>query len=670
MGRSDLDPGLLRRLLDEGFPRGQQYLLWRVVRSVDLRNRADESVATFRTLAIDVGRTEASLRSHADIGQPGPKLLSSICHATMETIDQVIQHRPNDPTLNAALAILQNVFAQLPTNTIKATASTKTAARSAAANLAPFLAGVDGIVSALWSAAWRAPFRIGANTSLFDEAVRQVAGRMALTGRDAQFLVEDLKNRLRRGANAVSILDILIPNPTSFQVACVVDGVSSLRDFDSYVSGARTVSLRGDPPTGWGSSTKRLMKFFSSIQAERQACLVLIQIDASDKGTAAMQGRRIVEESLDQYVMSGRLLDARLGDRVLVGTLTGNSTAEISSRGPGAQRAYALTSSWPDGLRESMRMAHLARSTESPLTRAALAWVAFEACNIKQSKINDLAAALALQAFRNQIVNSYEDLRDTVKTERLHRVQRASACEGALAARQKSRNRATAVGVANLDDKVAASQYALDVARADLDQFDLNIGAEFAAVEICLGPRTADGRYLKDPNNWLTLLSSPLPGESHVISSGRSSLGKIEKISTWPALTRISGWRNTCSRPAGCADVIDDLSGRFAASLTMLYAIRNLAFHGGVFSHHGDALLGNSGLSLVDLTMEFLGNWNSVERRVNAGMGSASSSPLQVIELLAQRKTNLVTTLRQARTLDKLNITYLTGPVSNGLDRT
>jgi hypothetical protein len=668
MGRSNLDPGLLRRLADEGLSPAQQYLLSRLIRSIDTKSRADESVATFKALAIDVWRAEALLRSHGDTSQPRPRLLRSICDSAIGTIDRVIPHRQTDVKLQAMRAALYNVQSQLPITPDKATPASRTAARNTSTQLRTMLTDIDGIVSSMWSVAWSASLQSGAKIPFLDEVVQQVAGCMAVAGRDARFLVEDLRNVVRRGVSAATILTQLMPSRTAYRVACVVDGVSSLRALSSFAPGATTVSLRGDPPTDWGGSTKRLTKFFSSVQPERRACLVLLQTYASDKGAAAMQGRRIVEEALDQYVMSGRLLDTRLGDRVLVGSLTNTSTAEVSSRGPGTGRAYPLTVVSPDGLREAMRMAHLARTTESPTTRAALAWVALESCNIPPAKIDNLAAALALQAFRNAIVNSFEDLRDAIKAERRHRTQRVATCESALSRYRRSRDQAVASGRDKLDAKIAFAQSAADVARADLDQFDRNAGSTLATMETYLGPRTNDDSYLRDPNNWVTLLSPSLPGDSSATAAARIGLEEMSKRFTWPALACLKLWRARCSQPAKCADAVDELASRFKTGLTSLYAIRNLAFHGGVFSHHGDVLLGYTGIAIVDLAMEFIGNWYTVETRTMAP-GSNASTPIQVVDALAQRATKLSTDLRRATTLERLNLTHLTSPTSNGWDR-
>ncbi|WP_405581720.1 hypothetical protein [Streptomyces sp. NBC_01190] len=118
--------------------------------------------------------------------------------------------------------------------------------------------------------------------------------------------------------------------------------------------------------------------------------------------------------------------------------------------------------------------------------------------------------------------------------------------------------------------------------------------------------------------------------------------------------------------PRSLARWIEETAGRFEMCLEWLYALRNTALHDGWFDSSTDLLDVHFGRSLVDLTLEFLGNW--YQHAATASAKQSGMTAFGVIEHLADRQQTVVGELRAGRRTG-LNVTRLTSPTSSGWDR-
>lgn len=670
MSYGELNPELLRRLRGVNASAGQRYIIHGIIRAVHPSGWALEGATLRRALAIELPRATAMLRLHAETGQPHPSLLQAICAAAASAVNELLYFLPANGSLNAMQAGIHRVPTEL-SHTGHGTPASMASAQSIASHIGPSLGTISSVVFEIFSKAWNLEYSGAADLPLLNEAIAQVAGKMVEEGRYSVNLLDDLQRDLRKSRDAKFVFESLIPKPSAYQVACVVHGVSELRGIGSLLPGARSVRLGGSEPSGWGASTDGLRKFFKKNETHRRACLALVQVEASDKGSAAARGRRVVEELLDQYIAGDRLLDLRLGDVTLAASVGRADADEFSVRGRGVVSAYPLSNDWPQELREAMRMAHLARSTESPLARAALSWVALESCGIRRRKNRDLARALSLQAFRQYVVRSYEELREAVAAERDVRA-RLVATEAALVTRTEKTLKFVPDDLidrrSTLEGRLREAEANRREAQRELRDFDLSVLSNFTQVESFVGARTPDGRYLVDLDPWLTLLNPPNLCEGHYVTAARAALSGLMSGLSHPATINIEAWSHRFSQPHRCARWMEDAADRIESTLDTLYAVRNLAFHNGAFAHHGDSSLGRAGIMLIDLTLEFLGNWRKAESRLVAP-DLHLKDPLLIVERLALRQQFVIAQLNASSEARKMNVTHLTGPVTNGWDR-
>jgi hypothetical protein len=330
-----------------------------------------------------------------------------------------------------------------------------------------------------------------------------------------------------------------------------------------------------------------------------------------------------------------------------------------------------LSKDWPWEFREAMRMANLARSTESPLAKAALSWVALEACGIQQRRNDDLARALSLQAFRQYVVRTCEEFRDAVSAERDLRVRTVATFSAEVTRSTKSLTHIPAHLTdprSVLEQKIRRAKADRRVAQRELDEFDLTVIPSYLKVGSFAGARTDDGRYLADLNLWLTLLNSADPGEDPLIATARAALAETLQRFSHPAAVNLKDLSNQLFDPRRCAYWIESAAERIQSTLDTLYTVRNLAFHNGIFAHHGDSSLGRAGVMAIDMTLEFLANWRKAEL-TQVAPPRWIRSPLLIVEKLALRQQAVVTRLKSAPHARRFNIKHLTGPATDGWDR-
>jgi hypothetical protein len=330
----DLRPGLWRCLKEIEATFAQRYIVRGIIRATHPDGWALEGAAFRRALAIELPRAEATLRLHAQVGQPFPALLQSICKAAKSAAEAALGQQPGDGRLLDIRRAVDRVHTEV-VHAGRTTMASKAAAQSIANQLGSHLRCIDDVIGQLFAKAWNLEYAGVLDLPLLNEAIAQVAGRMVEEGRFPQNLLDDLLRNLRKRHDAEFVLSTLIPERSKYRVACIVEGASVLKDIESLLPGSRTVRIGGAEPGGWGLGTNGLREFFRKQQRGPRACMALVELDASDKGTAAARGRRMVGELLDQYIAADRLLSLRLGDLSLVNPVGRADSDEFSVRDKG-----------------------------------------------------------------------------------------------------------------------------------------------------------------------------------------------------------------------------------------------------------------------------------------------------------------------------------------------
>lgn len=264
---------------------------------------------------------------------------------------------------------------------------------------------------------------------------RELAALCVMEGRWHAHLTDDVRSALSsRGLlDASQLLRVLLPAERDFRVAVVVEGTSRLESMAGLMnSAAAAVAIApGEPIVGWGHATvdlKALADLAAAVAITRRAwsrgqaggyVLLTFTVRARDLGGAALLGRRIASESLDQYVAGQRLAEIRIRPETLAHAPGSRRVLRLTVPVLGTGPVRPLTSGWPLALRESLRTAHIARITEAPTTAAGLCWTALEALDVKSrdGRILALARALSLQATRQQVVDLHQRTRTAVAAE-------------------------------------------------------------------------------------------------------------------------------------------------------------------------------------------------------------------------------------------------------------
>jgi hypothetical protein len=329
----------------------------------------------------------------------------------------------------------------------------------------------------------------------------------------------------------------------------------------------------------------------------------------------------------------------------------------------GSGPARPLTTSWPPALRESLRTAHVARVTEAPTTAAGLCWAALEALDVKPQSIGTLGRALSLQATRQQVIDLHK--RTRTATAAVVSAARTAHRAAQRAAEQLEGAASTAQGDhgAVLAEKAVAAR-ARELHRRAAVERALEAESHQAVLDDWTG--IGDDGLLRDPNRWLDAFAPPAGADPALRAAGDALAALTDRIGGETA-NRLRTWRMRLADPNSLADWIEDTAARFEKSLKWLYALRNTALHDGRFASATDLLDVHAGRALIDLTLEFLGNWYRHER--NAGPEQAGLTAAGVITHLADRQQALVTALRSG-TPTIWNVTRLTSPTATGWSRT
>lgn len=566
----------LRQVFDDAkLDRGQRALLQGVLRALDPDAHLGEHVAGLNSAFLAVTRARTALESHAAEDQPRWNLLRRIIATSLACVDAAkpAYAHGGAKVLAEARQTLLEVDAAIAADGLKLDPQVTAAA---ATKLDP-----QALETAVKQ--WITPLWNGVDLPLRARMIAEVAVVVAVHGRDGRQLRADLLRWLKKPGDDLD--EVFWPEPRRHVVALVVRGARVLRHLDQLLPHARQEPLHRN----------RLPKDdFLKDAVDGSSVLVRLPVNAADAHTAALLGRRVLSEVLDQYAAGERLTELNIAPLWQVSGPTGRVT-----RGTEHQRtvgnAYPLTPYWPAELRSAMRVANLARQVDAPMASAGLAWSALEATGLDPSKIAWLAKACALQMLRQHLIS-------------LH------------------------VVVTNHDVEL----------RGPLD----------AHV-----PTTGVKHHLKSVDAWLeVLIEHNQPDER--LKAAQEAVSALAENEGGLVQDLAEIWQARLADSKVLAGWLREQEDTMAALLEWLYVTRNLAFHAGRFATPADTLTAHAGQAVADLTLEFLGNWRTVERQ----QSRQETSAVEIYRRLAQRKDQLQARLKRTGSVRRLSVEDISGP--------
>ncbi|GAA3185337.1 hypothetical protein GCM10010451_38200 [Streptomyces virens] len=662
---------LIRLCERAGLGDTQRALLEAVLAASDPQAVLTQHVTSVPTAVAAVARAQSALESR---GRPDRSKLQPYTGPTLdlvsdarEALEELRPHIPAGP-LDGAVDALKNIEA-------RGRPGLNSAADCAAQAhlLAGWVTQVCTAVADGFAEAWQGAGHQDARERL----ALEMAALCVIEGRQHQLLNDDVRTELSRGnRDADSIKKALLPVERDLRVAVVVEGTSRLESLTGLMGPAAAAAgiAPGAPVVGWGRATadfKALADLAEAACAARRAwsgdqasgyTLLAFTVRARDLGAAALLGRRQASEALDQYVAGQRLAEIRLRPETLAHDPHSGRGLKVAVPVLGSGPVRPLTTNWPATLRESLRTAHVARVTEAPTTAAGLCWAALEALDVKSQDTGILGRALSLQAFRQQVIDLQQRTRTAAAaavsaTRTAHRAAQRAADQLEAAASSAKRDHA-----AKLAEKAAQAR-ASELQRHAALKRALETESHHAVVDAWTGIGN-DGK-LRDPDRWLDVITSPADADP-ALRAAADALAAVNDRIGGDTAKRLRNWRTRLSDLDSLADWIEETAARFEKNLDWLYALRNTALHDGRFTSATDLLDVHGGRALVDLTLEFLGNWYRHE-----GAAAPEQSGLtarEVIAHLADRQQALIAEMKSGKPTP-WNVTRLTSPTPIGSGR-
>ncbi|MBP5921184.1 MULTISPECIES: hypothetical protein [Streptomyces] len=650
--------------------RQQRAFLEGLLRMLDPRAYATEHVSAVNSALLTLIRVHHALEGNVSAErQPVTRLLKRLtapARVNMDTASLVFAAVPdNAQHLRAARRLVHTLEATLTDSTpdhVK---------RNYAARLGRLIAPASRSVRDWLVPLWESRTTPGAAVTLRNE----IAVAVALHGRDGLDLRTDLIALLKRTSphapTAEQLAAVLWPAERPFRVGLVVTGTRELKNLDLLLPGARQQPVPRDaepPHEAQRQDTRR--RFLSRIAAglDGPAALVTLPVHAADTHTALRRGRRKLSEVLDQYAAGQRLSRLSLHP-LLFATDTSAHVVHDDARSKTTKAALPLTTHWPASLGPALRAAHLAQQVDAPMTTAGLVWSAVESVGMKSAGLDILAKACALHAARQQLLGLWQVVLLSAQATVRHAAWHHREYERRLARLARSMEKVKdkpAPSARRAHEEMSARHSALlaqaDEARTTHDHLTRETDTLLQALMKVI---LKDGGDSPDHgpngaihlNRWFAVLAPP-EGAPADIRSANSSLATLVALTDGLAAEQVATWQRRLAHPAEFATWLHDQQNTIHTQLTWLYAMRNAAFHQGVFAKPADELTAQSALGLIDTVLEFLGHWSKKE--VEAGL--PLTRPYRVLEQLAARQTDLQARLNTDSTSHPLDLDHITAP--------
>ncbi|GAA3464668.1 hypothetical protein [Saccharothrix longispora] len=577
-------------------------------------------------LVTELPRLHAVLEHHHAAGQPQKHLVDRLCENVLARVDASTAVWGRD-VLDPIAGLVREVRAAVARSDV-----------DGARLLAPLrdaVSGVDDALARRFAEVWEHP------DDAADGVADEVACLLAALDRDPSAAELDL-SRLDRW-DAASVWRTLRPDAAPHRAALVVRGAGALEGLDAFDATAEQAPLRSARSLRWGAATQGLRAFVDATPAGGEVCVVSLEVRAVDRPSAARKARRALVELLDQYTAGTRLFSPVVDARVLVNRVGATGTEQWRPPVRTTPVARPLTRrELPDEVRRALRMAHVAAG--APAVASALAWSALEACGLVRR--HELAAALAVQALRQQVVGAYRLVRQSAAA-RLEQARRRVA-DAERAERHRAAVRRDPTG------RVGSSS----AARADLAALTDRVATALAAIGAHV--RHDERHHLHDLGTWTDLLRPPGRDPEPLVAA-RAALDDLLPHLHPLAVHEVTGWRAALADPEVLAARLRDRTARTATVLDALYATRNLTLHSGLAA--GDEPVHAVGAVMVtDLALEVLGNWY-------AHAPDPAAPPAEVIATLARRHHEILSRLAGGTRPTRLDFDRLTSPRTTGVWR-
>ncbi|MYR38725.1 hypothetical protein GTX14_23660 [Streptomyces sp. SID4944] len=671
------DPHSINAFKGAGLNAQQRSLLEGLLRALEHGAHLSDHVSAANSAFLSVIRAAEGLAGNA-VGQPRLSLTRTLLKTSLTGVAAAgaafaVGGAAN---LTAARTVLQDAERRLDRHT---TVQTKQAwVQQLQAHAHSLQGAVRGWVTPLWEGP---PLP----TEVLAKAQAELAVAVALADRDGRMLQEELLRLLSHGSpNAATLSALLWPSPRDYRVAVLVEGTQQLEHLELLLPKARQWPVTGSvpyrdnhAPAGGGRVPSVRDAVALANQARRPGTVVEVRVAAADAATAMRYGRRQISEALDQYAAAQRLVDFFLGSRSLVTDKDGvRHTGDplVAS----VRSARPLTSHWPPALRPALRSAHLAAQADAPMTSAALAWSAIDSLGLESSDLDVLAKACALHTLRQQVVSLYHVLTESALARLKHARWGFSEAERALGIAERAVQRTRGLASPAAQARYAELQRRAEQQRAHLQQRAQDVCELEAQIlplvkdlqryllsgDLTAQPLQLTSRLL-NLDAWQDLLLPLEPDAGPALAAAHEAVTRFAVLAGGLAADTLTLWRARLAGPGTLSAWLDDQEGVFHGLLAWLYSNRNLAFHSGQFTGTADTLTAHAARSLVDMALEFLGNWHQTQEQ----RGQQGTDPLSVLRQLALRKDYLVDQLGRARSCRPVNILSITAVDSNAFDR-
>ncbi|MGW3993203.1 hypothetical protein ACWEF6_06915 [Amycolatopsis sp. NPDC004772] len=661
MSRSSSDAGVQDAFTSAGLTRRQRSLLQTVLRALDSGSGLGFHASTSNSALVALIRAHDALRNHAEHAQPQRSLLLRVLRTSSTCARAGLPSFP----VGTGRAELQAALDELAATTA-ALANADPAQQRALAGASAIV--VEPLVTSLAETAadrlqslWDAPVRA---TSRDASAATETAVSVYVSGRDREVLRRELIHLLTtRQPTAAEISALLWPQRRRHHVTVLVSGARSLDNLDDLLPGARQWPIAVHQDNNWPKSVELRALLEKLAPITRTGVLVRIPVNTTDPGTAVVLGRRAISEALDQYVAGNRIVDLALAGPWAVAGPDGRWVLGERFRASLKNTSPLLSSSWSEGVRPALRIAHVAQQVEAPMTSAALCWSAIESIGLDAEKAARLARACALQTLRHQIIDAHAQLRLTV-TEEVRRLgAEAKKARSALRraenvlARRSPLEQTTPADLAALTEAVDCAKQTRQACDAAHEHAVNETNALMEAVDAHV-PRTAGKPILTEPDRWLDLLLPARTAESADLDAARRAVTALSTFAGGLTEETILLWRERLARPTMLATWLQEKQDTFHSLLEWLYTTRNIAFHNGRFAGPIDVGTAHAGRAVVDVLLELLSLWHSVQH----ARGQNPTPPPEILKVLAQRKDTLSSRLRTTSSCHRLSIHHLNGP--------
>lgn len=636
------DAQLSERL--DGCSTDQAYLVQRVLRGVEPSVIHSLHASALAGLVTELPRLHAALAQHHSAGQPQKHLVDKLCENALRRLPVVVAAWGAEvlaPVEEMLLGVRAAVAAG-PGDGSRVHAGT------ILEPLRRAVEGLDEVLRGRFAQVWAAPD--GASDVVADE----VACLMARVDRDAVAAERDLARLSAWDAD--SVWRTLLPLAAPHRAALVVRGVGALADLEVFDPDARQAPLRAAHRMRWGAATDRLRAFVARVPPGGEACVVDLLVSAVDRPSAARRARRALAELLDQYTAGTRLLTPIVDPSVLVNRVGGPDTEQWRPVGRGTPVARPLTRREPPvEVRRALRMAHVAAA--APAVAPALAWSALEACGLVRRA--ELAAALAVQSMRQEVVSAYRVVRQSAAARLDQARLKAHLARRAVWHRRRALDRCPPDHPhrGRLVELLARAE--ADTSERDLAALTDLIGSSLAAIGA--HARHDERHHLRDLNTWTDLLRPPARDPEPLVGA-RAALDALLPALHPLARRQVRRWRTRLADPAALAAWLRERTERMTTVVDSLYATRNLTLHSGLVAD--EAVHGVGAAMVTDLALELLGNWYG-----NAVGEEAATPPDAVVAVLARRHHDMLSRLHRHAKPGRLDFARLTGPGPEGVWR-